>query len=102
MSFDAGGRVGVRSAKQIKNNLFAQRRITKKDGGTIPLGLLEDRYDITEFDEDTESYNVSELAIYNTVKNSIAIDEKRDFPQKCLSIVSRLLFTRLPLIFIGH
>jgi hypothetical protein len=41
----------------------------------IPVGELT-RVDTIEFDEDTESYNASELAIYNTVKNSIAIDNE--------------------------
>jgi hypothetical protein len=41
----------------------------------IPVGELT-RVDTIEFEEDTESYNASELAIYNTVKNSIAIDNE--------------------------
>jgi hypothetical protein len=41
----------------------------------IPVGELT-RVDTIEFDEDTESYNASELAIYNTVKNSVAIDNE--------------------------
>jgi len=41
----------------------------------IPVGELV-RVNTIEFDEDIESLNASELAIYNTVKNSIAIDNE--------------------------
>jgi len=40
-----------------------------------PVGELV-RVNTIEFDEDNESLNASELAIYNTVKNSIAIDNE--------------------------
>lgn len=94
MSFDAGGRVGVRSAKQIKNNLFAQRRITKKDGGTIPLGLLEDRYDITEFDEDTDRVDkyMRRSAMYN---GPDSILWEHDLPRRSAATNAGLLNLRL-------
>jgi len=94
MSFDAGGRVGVRSAKQIKNNLFAQRRITKKDGGTIPLGLLEDRYDITEFDEDTDRVDkyMRNSAMYN---GPDSILWEHDLPRRNAATNAGLLNLRL-------
>jgi len=44
-------------------------------GSNIPVGELV-RVNTIEFDEDNESLNASELAIYNTVKNSIAIDNE--------------------------
>ena len=94
MSFDAGGRVGVRSAKQIRNNLFAQRRTTKKEGGTIPLGLLEDRYDITEFDEDTDRMDkyMRRSAMYNG-PDSIFLEQ--DLPRRNAATNAGLLNLRL-------
>jgi len=94
MSFDAGGRVGVRSAKQIRNNLFAQRRTTKKDGGTIPLGLLEDRFDITEFDEDNDRIDkyMRKSAMYNG-PDSIFLEQ--DLPRRNAATNTGLLNLRL-------
>jgi|LakMenEpi03Aug12_release.lakeMendotaPanAssembly.Ray.scaffolds.fasta_scaffold172745_2 hypothetical protein len=94
MSFDAGGRVGVRSAKQIRNNLFAQRRTTKKEGGTIPLGLLEDRFDITEFDEDNDRMDkyMRKSAMYNG-PDSIFLEQ--DLPRRNAATNAGLLNLRL-------
>jgi hypothetical protein len=54
---DAGGRIPVRTAKQISNNFFGHRISTRKNGGTIPLRLLENRYERTNYNEDPEVLN---------------------------------------------
>jgi hypothetical protein len=54
---DAGGRIPVRTAKQIANNFFGHRPGINKDGGTVPLRLLENRFEKTMYDEDPDVLN---------------------------------------------